>query len=43
MKTILFFGDSNTWGYHPVTGRRYSTDERFTGEIEQYVIGVQDH
>jgi len=33
MKTILFFGDSNTWGYHPVTGRRYSTDERFTGRL----------
>lgn len=31
MKTILFFGDSNTWGYHPVTTRRYSAEERFTG------------
>lgn len=31
MKTILFFGDSNTWGYHPATGRRYRGDSRFTG------------
>jgi lysophospholipase L1-like esterase len=23
MKNILFFGDSNTWGYTPLTGERY--------------------
>ena len=29
MKTILCFGDSNTWGYSPVDGQRYSADERW--------------
>ena len=30
MKRILFFGDSNTWGYTPGTGERYSEDVRWT-------------
>ncbi|WP_037028275.1 SGNH/GDSL hydrolase family protein [Psychromonas aquimarina] len=29
MKTILCFGDSNTWGYSPVDGRRYNADQRW--------------
>lgn len=29
MKTILCFGDSNTWGYSPVDGRRYNRSERW--------------
>ena len=29
MKTILCFGDSNTWGYSPVGGQRYSANERW--------------
>lgn len=29
MKTILCFGDSNTWGYSPVDGRRYNANERW--------------
>ena len=30
MKTVLFFGDSNTWGYTPVTGERYPAGVRWT-------------
>ena len=33
MKKILFFGDSNTWGYDCVTGGRYDEETRFTGRI----------
>lgn len=31
MKTILFYGDSNTWGYNAKNGERYPRDVRFTG------------
>jgi lysophospholipase L1-like esterase len=31
MKTILCYGDSNTWGYRPDTQTRYSRDERWPG------------
>lgn len=31
MKTILCFGDSNTYGYRPDTKRRYQKDVRWTG------------
>jgi len=30
MKTILCFGDSNTWGYSPSLTRRYNESERWT-------------
>ncbi len=30
MKTILCYGDSNTWGYNPATSNRFSRDERWT-------------
>jgi lysophospholipase L1-like esterase len=30
-KTILCFGDSNTWGYNPVDGTRYPKTVRWTG------------
>lgn len=30
MKTILCFGDSNTWGYSPNLERRYNESERWT-------------
>ncbi len=33
MKTIVCFGDSNTWGYHPTTKERYGRDERWTGAL----------
>ena len=32
-KTILCYGDSNTWGYSPATQDRYSRDERWTGVL----------
>jgi lysophospholipase L1-like esterase len=31
---ILCFGDSNTWGYTPLTGQRYSRDIRWTGVLQ---------
>ena len=34
-KTILCFGDSNTWGYVPGTGRRYPIDVCWTGLIQE--------
>ena len=33
MKTILCYGDSNTYGYDPATGRRYPADVRWTGVL----------
>jgi len=33
MKTILCFGDSNTWGWNPVTQSRYGRDERWPGVL----------
>lgn len=33
MKTILCYGDSNTWGWNPVTQERYSKDERWAGVL----------
>ncbi len=33
MKTILCFGDSNTWGCTPKTGRRLAAGKRWTGVL----------
>ncbi|NJD02921.1 MAG: hydrolase [Ruminiclostridium sp.] len=33
MKTILCYGDSNTWGYNPTTMGRYGINERWTGQL----------
>ena len=33
MKTILCFGDSNTWGTSPATGERYARDVRWPGVL----------
>jgi lysophospholipase L1-like esterase len=33
MKTILCYGDSNTWGYNPATTERFSRNERWTGVL----------
>jgi len=33
MKTILCYGDSNTWGYNPSTQDRYGRDERWPGVL----------
>ena len=30
MKTILFYGDSNTWGFDPLTRERYPFEKRWT-------------
>ena len=35
MKTILCYGDSNTYGYNPVTGGRWPEDIRWTGRLQQ--------
>lgn len=32
---ILCFGDSNTWGYIPGTGKRFARDIRWTGQLEK--------
>jgi lysophospholipase L1-like esterase len=33
MKTVLCYGDSNTWGYDPATRTRYPLDVRWTGVL----------
>ena len=33
MKTILCYGDSNTWGYDPATQTRFPRDERWPGVL----------
>ena len=40
MKTILCYGDSNTWGFKPVVKERYSRAERWTG-ILQSELGAE--
>lgn len=32
---ILCYGDSNTWGYCPVTGTRYRKEERWPGRLAE--------
>jgi len=34
MKNILCFGDSNTWGYTPITKKRYPFEIRWTGVLQ---------
>ena len=38
MKTILCYGDSNTWGYNPESGRRHPYADRWT-TILQHQLG----
>lgn len=33
MKTILCYGDSNTWGYNPASGQRFSEENRWPGVL----------
>lgn len=42
MKSILAFGDSNTWGLIPKTGfkERYPSDKRWTGILRQNIKDV---
>jgi lysophospholipase L1-like esterase len=35
MKTILCFGDSNTWGYIPETAGRYAWEDRWTSILQK--------
>ena len=42
MKSILCYGDLNTWGYIPGTGERYPHDVRWTGVLKQ-TLGVGYH
>ena len=35
MKTVLCYGDSNTYGYMPGTGNRYPKEQRWTGVLEK--------
>ena len=39
MKTILCYGDSNTYGYIPETGMRYPRDVRYPGRL-QMLLGT---
>lgn len=33
MRTVLCYGDSNTWGYEPATGNRFPEDVRWPGVL----------
>ncbi len=35
-KRILFYGDSNTWGYNGKDGTRFDEDTRYTGLLAQH-------
>ncbi|VTS06012.1 SGNH/GDSL hydrolase family protein [Tuwongella immobilis] len=35
MRSVLCFGASNTWGYEPGTGRRFSRSVRWPGRLQQ--------
>ena len=37
MKTILCYGDSNTWGYNPVNAERYGRDIRWAKIMQQHL------
>jgi lysophospholipase L1-like esterase len=34
MRSVLCFGDSNTWGFDPETERRFPRDVRWTGRLQ---------
>lgn len=40
MKTVLCFGDSNTWGYIPAEGSRFPFQVRWTGNL-QHRLGAR--
>ncbi|MBI2803668.1 MAG: SGNH/GDSL hydrolase family protein [Planctomycetes bacterium] len=39
MKSILCYGDSNTWGYIPGSGQRYPRDVRWPGVLQNHLGG----
>jgi lysophospholipase L1-like esterase len=42
MKTVLFYGDSNTWGYDPVTQSRFDIHTRWAG-VARDLLGSDWH
>ena len=42
LKEVLCYGDSNTWGYNPITRERCEKDERWTGVL-QNALGNDYH
>ena len=42
MKNILCLGDSNTWGYNPLTKERFSKEIRWTGRL-QAMLGDRNY
>jgi lysophospholipase L1-like esterase len=36
-KKVLCFGDSNTFGYIPASGKRYGSDIRWTSKLKKYL------
>jgi lysophospholipase L1-like esterase len=38
-KTILCFGDSNTWGYNPANGERFDTETRWPCRLAEILGG----
>jgi lysophospholipase L1-like esterase len=42
MKTVLCYGDSNTWGYDPATQKRFARSQRWTGVL-QHELGDRYH
>jgi lysophospholipase L1-like esterase len=42
MRTVLCFGDSNTWGFDPATGERFLRDLRWPGRL-QAALGDEWH
>ncbi|MBO4928139.1 MAG: SGNH/GDSL hydrolase family protein [Clostridiales bacterium] len=43
MKTILCFGDSNTYGYDPKTGLRYPRNIRWPGRLQEILSSREAH
>jgi lysophospholipase L1-like esterase len=41
-RTVLCFGDSNTWGYEPGTGARYGREVRWSGALSR-LLGASWH
>lgn len=39
MKTVLCYGDSNTYGFNPENGLRYPKDVRWTGRLQKLLGG----
>lgn len=42
MRSVLCFGDSNTWGYDPGTAHRFARDVRWPGQL-QAALGEEWH